>query len=168
MSPRPWISGFLSLLLIVGLMICGLAPPVQAAETYACSPTQEDEMGPLYRPEAPVRHSVGDGYLLMGRVKSAVDCAPIAHARIEIWLAGPEGIYGDDWRATLFSTAGGTYYFRSHVPPRYGLGRPHIHLKVTTPGFASLITQHYPGPGTGEAVFDLVLRPAGKDRNPHQ
>ncbi|MEJ2469880.1 MAG: hypothetical protein P8Y96_02045 [Desulfuromonadales bacterium] len=160
MSQRPWISGFLSLLLVAGLVICGLATPLHAAQEYACSPTQEDEMGPLYRPGAPVRHSVGEGYLLMGRVKSAVDCAPIAHARIEIWLAGPEGFYGDDWRATLFSAAVGTYYFRSHVPPRYGLGRPHIHLRVSAPGFLPLVTQHYPQPGAGEAVFDLVLKSA--------
>ncbi|MDT8440256.1 MAG: hypothetical protein RQ723_01180 [Desulfuromonadales bacterium] len=146
---------------IVLLLVLAVAPvySVAATQVTGCTPTPEDELGPLYRPDAPVRRSVGDGYLLMGRVRSATDCSPLADARIEIWLAGPHGLYGDDWRATLFSSADGTYSFHSHVPPRYGLGRPHIHVKVSTPGHQPLTTQHYPQPGAGAAVFDLVLRP---------
>ncbi len=124
-----------------------------------CQPTLEDELGPLYRAGAPMRNSVGTGYLLFGAVKSARDCEPISGAKIEIWLAGPQGVYGDQWRATLLSSEKGAFHFTSHVPPDYGTGRAHIHLKVTADGYSDLITQHYPVKGAGEAIFDLVLEP---------
>lgn len=132
-----------------------------SANPYTCLPTPEDEMGPLYKPGASVRNSVGEGYLLFGTVKSAIDCIVIPEAKIEIWMAGPNGIYGDAWRATLFSAENGTYYFTSHVPPGYGTGRAHLHVKVTAEGFQELVTQHYPAKGAGEAQFDLVLVPPG-------
>lgn len=141
------------------LEIPGVLSPASAAQTYTCLPTPEDEMGPLYKPDAPIRNSVGEGYLLFGTVKSAIDCTVIAEAKIEIWMAGPEGIYGDEWRATLFSAGNGTYYFTSHVPPGYGSGRPHLHVKVSAVGFRQLVTQHYPEKGAGLAQFDLVLAP---------
>lgn len=98
--------------------------------------------------------------LLMGEVKSAADCKSIGGARIEIWMAGPDGLYGDEWRATIFSRQNGRYYFSSHVPGQYGSRPSHIHLIANAPGFEELITQHYLTPGQGEAVFDLVLVPA--------
>lgn len=139
-----------------------LVPPLlaAAAPAYRCAPTRPDADGPFYRPGAPLRDRVGDGYLLFGEVKSAVDCRPIAGARIEIWLVGPDGRYDDRWRATLISRGDGRYAFSSHVPPPYGSRPPHIHLIVNAPGYAELITQHYPLPGAGMALFDLVLLPA--------
>jgi len=119
----------------------------------------EDETGPLYLPDAVTRNEVGAGYLMMGTVKSAADCKPVANARIEVWMAGPQGHYGDDWRATLFSDGNGRYYFRSHAPPNYGTGRPHIHIKVSSDGYKTLITQHYPAENAGEIMFNLVLIP---------
>lgn len=117
-------------------------------------------MGPLYLEGAPERNQIGTGYLLMGTVKSAADCRPLAAAKIEVWMVGPQGHYGDDWRATLFSAGNGRYYLQSHVPPGYGIGRPHIHIKVAKAGYKTLVTQHYPAKGAGEAMFDLVLVPA--------
>ena len=149
-------ASLLWIMLISGV----LAPLAWAGPAYLCQPTPEDELGPLYRPHAAVRNAVGEGYLLIGTVKSALDCAPLAEARIEIWLAGPEGRYGDDWRATLYSAENGSYYFQSHMPPNYGTGQPHIHLKVSSQGHKTLITQHYPLPNAGKALFDLVLEPA--------
>jgi len=126
---------------------------------YACEPTVEDEMGPLYVRGAQERNQIGTGYLLLGTVRSAADCTPITGAIIEVWMAGPQGHYGDDWRATLFSAGNGSYYFHSHVPPNYGTGRAHIHIKVSSDGYKTLITQHYPAENAGEGMFDLVLVP---------
>ena len=150
---------FTSLILLFSL---SANPEAMSAEmpAYACEPTAEDEMGPLYVQGAPERNQIGTGYLLMGRVKSAADCTPIAGAMIEIWMAGPHGHYGDDWRATLFSDGNGSYYLQSHVPPNYGTGRAHIHVKVSSDGYKTLITQHYPAKNAGEAMFDLTLVPA--------
>ena len=116
-------------------------------------------MGPFYRPDAAHRTSVGTGYLLFGTVKSANDCRPIPGATLELWMTGPDGRYGDAWRATLLSSGNGTYHFVSHVPTDFGKRRAHIHIRVTADGFTPLVTQHYATKGTGEALFDLVLIP---------
>lgn len=129
------------------------------AQPYQCPPTPPDADGPFYRPGAPVRNRVGTGYGLTGEVKSAADCRVIGNAKIELWMAGPDGLYGDAWRATLFSRPNGRYAFSSHFPGPYGTRPPHIHLIVNAPGYQELITQHYLMPGTTGAVFDLVLIP---------
>lgn len=149
------------LLLALGAA-CLLASPA-AGEAYRCVPTPEDEMGPFYRPDAPLRNTVGSGYLLMGTVTSASDCNPIATARIELWMTGPQGRYGDDWRATLFSADNGRYFFESHPPTEFGSRLPHIHIRVTAEGFAPLVTQHYPLENAGEGQFDLVLVPLSRE-----
>lgn len=125
----------------------------------ACRPTEPDELGPFYKPGAPVRAGVGKGYLLEGTVRSARDCAPVPGAAVELWLAGPDGGYGDAYRATVIADGKGAYRFGSHVPPPY-LGRPpHIHLRVSAPGFDTLVTQHYPEKGSARGRSDLVLLP---------
>jgi len=149
-------SFFLTLLL---LPICN-TPALAATESYLCTPTRPDGEGPFYRKGAPERDKVGEGYLLTGTVKSARDCRPLAGAKIEIWLNGPAGKYGDDWWATLYSDGKGAYRFESHVPVNFGSRPPHIHMIVNAPGFRELITQHYPQQGATRADFDLVLIPA--------
>ncbi|NIQ38148.1 MAG: intradiol ring-cleavage dioxygenase [Proteobacteria bacterium] len=124
-----------------------------------CQPTPPDSLGPFYKPNAPVRSSVGKGYLLRGVVRSSPDCSPIAGARVEFWLTGPDGRYYDEHRATLFSDESGRYQFESNFPPHYA-GRPsHIHIRVSAPGYRTLATQHYPVKGETEKSFDLVLIP---------
>jgi hypothetical protein len=51
--------------------------PTETAENHAtgghvnCKPTQPDMLGPFYEPGAPVRTSVGSGYVLSGTVLTA-------------------------------------------------------------------------------------------------
>jgi len=125
----------------------------------SCKPTPPDMLGPFYKPGAPVRSSVGKGYLLKGAVRSSKDCAPVAGARIEFWLAGPGGEYDDEHRATVIADASGAYRFESNFPPPYSGRPPHIHIKASAPGFRTLVTQHYPQKGAKEGSFDLVLVP---------
>jgi protocatechuate 3,4-dioxygenase beta subunit len=122
-----------------------------------CEPTQPDMLGPFYEPGAPVRTSVGSGYVLSGAVLAADDCKPIGGARIEFWLANPRGEYDDAHRATVFAGERGGYRFESNVPVSYGGRPPHIHLRVRAPGYEELVTQHYPERGQRRANFDLVL-----------
>lgn len=124
-----------------------------------CKPTPPDALGPFYKPEAPVRASVGKGYLLGGTVKSSKTCLPISGARIEFWLAGPDGSYDDAHRATVVADDSGAYRFESNFPPSYANRPPHIHLRVSAEGFKTLVTQHYPQRGQSQASFDLVLQP---------
>ena len=149
---------FSLVILTLGISAVISSPP--EAVTYRCEPTPEDEMGPFYRPDATLRNKVGTGYLLQGMVKSARDCSSIPQAKIELWMTGPEGRYGDKWRATLYSARNGTYYFETHAATDFGSRPPHIHIRVTAPDFAPLVTQHYPLKDAGEGLFDLVLIPA--------
>ena len=122
-----------------------------------CTPTPPDAMGPFYKPNAPLRDSVGKGYELNGRVMSSRNCSPIPEAQIELWMAGPDGDYRDDYRATIIPDESGQYRFESHLPPAYLSRPPHIHVRVTADGFKTLVTQHYPEAGTKKGQMDLVL-----------
>jgi protocatechuate 3,4-dioxygenase beta subunit len=125
----------------------------------ACMPTPSDSLGPFYKPDAPVRSSVGKGYVLTGMVKSARDCSIISNARIEFWLAGPDEEYDDAHRTTVLSNKSGAYQFESNPPPKYTFRPPHIHIRVTAEGYKTLVTQHYPEKGKARDTFDLVLVP---------
>jgi catechol 1,2-dioxygenase len=139
------------------------SPPTKTAENHAtgghvnCKPTQPDMLGPFYEPGAPVRTSVGSGYVLSGRVLAAKECKPIPSARIEFWLANPRGEYDDAHRVTVLADQRGRYRLESNVPVSYGGRPPHIHVRVRAPGYEELVTQHYPQRGQRKANFNLVL-----------
>jgi protocatechuate 3,4-dioxygenase beta subunit len=139
------------------------ATPAALAESASnpetCQPTAPDAEGPFYKAGAPQRDKVGEGYVLTGVVRSSVDCMPIPGAQIEFWMAGPDGEYRDEYRATLNAVEDGSYRFESHAPPPYSGRPPHIHLRITAKGYTTLITQHYPEDGTSSADFDVVLVP---------
>ena len=124
-----------------------------------CQPTPSDYLGPFYKAGAPVRSSVGKGYDLMGWVMSSATCAPIPHARLELWLANPDGSYDDDHRATIMADETGEYKFESNFPPGYFGRPPHIHIRISAEGFKTLVTQHYPAHGQATGDFDIVLVP---------
>jgi protocatechuate 3,4-dioxygenase beta subunit len=143
---------------LVCLLLPGMSAP-RADAAGACAPTRADALGPFYTPNAPVRAAVGRGFVLSGAVRSARDCRVLGEARVEFWLAGPAGQYGDAWRATVIAARDGRYRFESHVPPAYGGRPPHIHVRATAPGHQVLVTQYYPTRGETDARFDLVLAP---------
>ena len=124
-----------------------------------CQPTPEDYLGPFYKADAPIRSSVGQGYELMGRIMSSATCASIPHARIELWLANPNGSYDDEHRATIFADETGEYEFESNFPPGYYGRPPHIHMRISAEGFETLVTQHYPTKGQTIGNLDIVLIP---------
>ena len=66
------------------------SPPTETADNRTagggpanCKPTQPDMLGPFYEPGAPVRTSVGSGYVLSGTVLAAEECKPIPNVHIE-------------------------------------------------------------------------------------
>lgn len=132
---------------------------VSFAESGKCRPTEPDELGPFYRAGAPVRSSVGKGYILNGVVRSSKDCAAIRNAQIEFWLVGPDVQYDDGHRATVFSDGKGVFRFESNYPKPYVGRPPHIHVRVSAAGFMPLVTQHYPEKGKSAGTLDLVLVP---------
>lgn len=132
-------------------------PSAPAAMSAPCEPTRVDSLGPFYKPNAPARSSVGNGYALSGSVRAASGCRPLAGAQIEFWLANAQGVYDDAHRAMVLAGSAGEYRFESNPPPPYAGRPPHIHIRITATGFQPLVTQHYPQSGEREAVFDLVL-----------
>lgn len=144
--------------LLMPLILCLVALSGNSEEK--CQPTEPDAMGPFYKPGAPERASVGQGYVLSGVVKSTT-CNPIAGAQLEFWLAAPDGNCDDDHRASLFSDDSGRYRFESNFPPKYSFRPPHIHMRISAPGYKTLVTQHYPQEGQSHGTFDLILEPTG-------
>jgi len=111
----------IAVLSILAISFPGISEKDVLAAT--CVPTEEDALGPFYKPNTPVRSSVGKGYVLQGVVRSSKDCAAVPGAAVELWLAGPDGGYDDAHRATIIADASGAYRFESNVPPPY-YGRP--------------------------------------------
>lgn len=140
----------------LAVLNCCEQPPSPKSD---CRPTPQAEIGPFYRPNAPVRHRVGKGYRLSGTVLSAKDCLPLPGARLEFWLVNSQGQYDQDHRATVFADRRGRYRFEANRPGDYVGRKPHIHIMVSAEGYERLIAQHYPRQGSDAGVFDLVLVP---------
>ena len=159
--PDMYRVALLLILIVLTVLLSAPGPHLApaAGATPACAPTRADALGPFYKPNAPRRAKVGSGHVLKGVVRSAPGCGPIAGARLEFWLAGPNAQYDDDHRATVLSDAAGAYRFESNYPPPYA-GRPsHIHVRASAAGHQTLVTQFYPPPNSTEGAFDLVLIP---------
>lgn len=149
-----------ALVVIIFATLAMLAGTAATGGATTCKPTEPDMLGPFYKSGAPVRSSVGRGYVMTGIVKSSEDCSVIKGARTEFWLVNPGGSYDDDHRATVFSDAAGSYRFESNVPKPYSGRPPHIHIMVSAEGYKTLVTQYYPEKGKTRASLDLVLIPS--------
>lgn len=148
------------------LLVCLAACDPQSAPLANCKPTPFDELGPFYRPGAPLQAKVGEGYVLSGQVRSVTGCQPLPNSRIEFWLVNPEGQYDDAHRATVYADRQGFYRFESNRPTDYVGRLPHIHMMITAEGHEELITQHYPKADEAEAEFNLVLEPMAAPLHP--
>ena len=150
------------LIAVLFVFVAAQTTPSQPLD-YACTPTQEDEMAPFYRPGAPLRSIIGTGYVLDGTVKSALDCSPLGAALIEFWMTGPDGWYDVAYRAAIITGPNGRYRLQSHLPGIYGKRPAHIHIRASAEGHQTLTTQHYLQQGVESATFDLVLIPGAAE-----
>jgi len=124
-----------------------------------CSPTPSDAEGPFFVPGAPVRSVIGRGLVVTGTVRSTGRCAPVLGARLEWWQANPRGEYDSAHRATQTADADGRYRFETNPPGVYPGRPPHLHVKISAPGYRTLTTQVYPKAEQTEIASDFVLRP---------
>lgn len=113
---------------------------------------------------------------LRGRLLAA-DGTPLAGARIEIWQCDAQGIYrhprdremlrdmGFQGRGRMMSGADGGFAFRTIRPVIYPGRTPHIHVLVSAPGRAELITQLYVAddPGNERDFLFNRLRPEARE-----
>lgn len=152
------VKNFFSVLLGTVILVLALACQDPTAKNGGkCQPTAYDEIGPFYRPNAPLRSTVGKGYRLEGTVRSVRGCQPLPRATIEFWLVNEQGEYDEQHRATVLADRKGRYRFESNRPRDYVGRLPHIHIRVAAQGHETLITQHYPEKGKAAARFDMIL-----------
>jgi protocatechuate 3,4-dioxygenase beta subunit len=134
----------------------------------ALSPTVPQALGPYYPRERPAEAdndlvsmrgasgtARGELTLLSGVVADTAG-KPLAGARVEIWQCNANGRYhhpGDNSSAPLdpnfqgygetVTDAAGIYRFRTIKPVPYPGRAPHIHVRVTARGYATIVTQLY-------------------------
>ena len=110
-----------------------------APSAYECQPTINDGSGPFGRGMPPVRAKIGRGHVLTGIVLSAVNCAPLARAQVQIWYRGKNG-YTRATSATVMTGKDGRFRFESGRPQNYG-PPPHFHLRIVAPNHEVLQTR---------------------------
>ena len=141
------------------LIISASALAFSTMPNAGCIPTQHDVEGPYYLPGAPFRTVIanpdepGERLIIKGTI-SGPDCTtPLPRALVEVWQTDAGGAYyyedkGYRLRGQLRSDKNGNYEFQTIKPGRYRIGdlgyRPaHIHIKVSHPGYTTLVTQIY-------------------------
>lgn len=140
--------------------------PRAAAPAAKWAPTEDNILGPFYRPGAPFRGKItpplepGDVLLISGRVWAFDTKKPLVNAIVEIWQANAKGRYDNDDprnppaknvfknRARLITDETGYYEYETIKPGYYQIGpdawRPsHIHYLVRAKGYKELVTQLY-------------------------
>ena len=153
--------------MIAAMMATGFLPGYRLlAESTLLPVTPSDAEGPFYPVDIP-RDSDNDLLRVMGRKDTAPGQlayvhgtvldrygTPIDGARVEIWQCDQGGVYNhpraggtpdlsfQGFGAMVTSRAGG-YHFRTLRPVPYTGRTPHIHYRVSAPGFSRLTTQLY-------------------------
>ena len=145
-----------------GLAMVGSMMPARANET-TCALTHEDDEGPFYEKDAPLRSVIagpdepGTKTLVSGHVFAEGCGTPLSGALLDIWHADANGNYHDArekyrLRGRLRTDDEGRYSFTSIKPPPYGpwfaelfgYYRPaHYHFKLSRTGYEPLTTQLY-------------------------
>jgi hypothetical protein len=147
-----WLLGLLAILAV-------LATAAGSPAAVSCRPTLGDGFGPFGRGTPPVRAKIGTGHVLTGVVLSALDCKPIARARIELWQAGKNGRYTRATSATVFTGGKGRFRFEGPYPVSYEGREPHIHLRVSAPVHRQLLLRFVPARGAKRSSVQIVLEP---------
>jgi protocatechuate 3,4-dioxygenase beta subunit len=150
-------TGFTAVLLAAAAVLAG--PAGAASGAAGCRATPTDAFGPFGRGAPPLRAKIGTGHVLTGVVLSALDCKPLARARVELWQAGRNGRYTRATSATVLTDRAGRFRFEGPRPGRYGGGEPHIHLRVVAPVHEILLTRYVTRPGSRRGSLRLVLAP---------
>ena len=116
-----------------------------------------DEIGPFYRPVAPLR-TTWQRLSPLGPVfappPTAGPCRPASNS----CQVGPDGTYDDRHQGRDYYRHQGPLSPGNRLPSAVRQRPPHTHL-VDHARFAGLISQHYPQRNKKKATFNLVLAP---------
>ena len=147
--------------------------PLSTAWAAICGPTPPQTLGPFYPGDkefslendltilrGKTERAEGQVIYVKGKVVDQ-HCQALAHANVEIWQACASGRYKDTkdhnpapldphfkYWAETFTDAHGDYWFKTIVPGAYPadagwMRPPHIHFRVSCPGYQELVTQMY-------------------------
>jgi protocatechuate 3,4-dioxygenase beta subunit len=147
-------------LVVVCALFASVAPVAAAPAENACPPTPADAAGPFGRGLPPLRAKIGTGHVLSGVVLSALDCRPLARARVELWQANRNGRYTRATSATVLTDRSGRFRFEGPNPRAYEGREPHIHLRISASLHEPLLTRYVPARGARSGQLRLVLEPA--------
>jgi len=138
----------------------------QAPAPARWAPTEDNILGPYYRPGVPFHAKItpplepGNLMVISGRVYGLDTRRPLSYVTIDVWQANAEGRYDNDDparppaagvflnRARVMTDQDGYYTYQTIHPGPYQIGanawRPsHIHYLVRHPGYRQLVTQLY-------------------------
>jgi protocatechuate 3,4-dioxygenase beta subunit len=131
-------------------------PAVTLTMQDGASPTRRSALGPFYVRGAPFRGKVspprapGTVLVVSGRVWGFDTRAPLPGAVIDLWHCDIQGEYANAegdyrYRARIITSETGAYEYETIHPVVYDnrgdLRSPHIHYRVTSPGYRTLVTQ---------------------------
>ncbi len=138
-------------------LLTGIALLALSLQTFAdeCIPTPHRTTGTHYEPVTVQKTDISKGVVVHGQVLAALDCTPVARARVAHWQAGVDGRYSDRLRAYLFSDTDGRFRFATEWP---NLVPPHIHFIVTAEGYDTLETQWIGADRQNVINFTMVLQ----------
>lgn len=168
--------------LVAALAMAGIVPWYRLAAKEALLPvTPSDAEGPFYPIEIP-RDSDNDLLRVTGMDQSSPGQLAYVHgkvmdrsgtaidgARVEIWQCDHDGVYHHpadggkpDRRfqgfGAMVTDRAGAYHFRTLRPVPYSGRTPHIHYRVSAPGFDRLTTQLYVAEETKRNANDFLYK----------
>jgi protocatechuate 3,4-dioxygenase beta subunit len=142
---------------LFAVLLLWMAPVASSAP--GCRATPTDAAGPFAQGEPPLRAKIGRGHVLTGVVLSALDCRPVAGARVQFWQENPNGVYTRASSGSVITGRSGRFRFEGPVPPSDGGFPPHIHIRVDAVSFEALLTRYLPPRGSHHGTIRLVLKP---------
>lgn len=108
-----------------------------------------------YIPDAPARDSLGSGFVITGRVRSADGCRPLEGVRIQVWLATQTGGEQDN-RASVRTGSDGRYRIETD-PTVPQFGEPNIHVGYDDDEYGEVFIRRVVDLDDERAVVDLTL-----------
>jgi protocatechuate 3,4-dioxygenase beta subunit len=119
--------------------------------TPPAEPTIEQTEGPYFTPDAPLKPNLVEEGMAGTRLTFTgfvidTSCQPLAGTKLDVWQADAAGAYDNEGyrlRGHVITDAAGAFTVETIVPAEYPGRTPHIHVKVTPPGGATLTSQVY-------------------------
>jgi hypothetical protein len=125
-----------------------------------CKPTESNPGGTNnYIPDAPFLDTLGDGFVITGRVRSADGCRPLEDVRVQVWLATETGGEQDN-RASVRTGEDGRYRIET-APTVPQFGEPNIHVGYDDDRYRPVFIRRVVDLDDERAVVDLTLARRG-------